>query len=66
MKHARSFKIGFSRLLNQSVYHRALMAAKHKIVTRHYSDDHFIVGMTNSAPLRIPVGQREVIAFRRV
>ena len=25
-----------------------------------------IVGMTNSAPLRMPVGQREVIVFSRV
>ncbi len=27
---------------------------------------HFIVGMTNSAPLRMPVGQREVMVFMRV
>lgn len=26
---------------------------------------YFIVGMTNSAPARIPVGQREVIVFSR-
>ena len=28
--------------------------------------DQLIVGMTNSAPARIPVDQREVIVFKRV
>ena len=27
---------------------------------------HFIVGMTKSAPARMPVGQREVMVLRRV
>ena len=27
---------------------------------------HFIVGITKSAPARMPVGQREVTVFRRV
>ena len=30
------------------------------------SRDYFIVGITNSAPLRRPVGQREVTVFMRV
>jgi hypothetical protein len=31
-----------------------------------HSRNYFMVGMANSAPLRIPVGQRVVTAFMRV
>src|SRR5262245_49547470 len=37
-----------------------------KLRETHQLQTYFMVGMTNSAPARIPVGQREVIVFRRV
>jgi len=36
------------------------------LVSPDATPDYFIVGIVNSAPDRIPVGQRDVIAFWRV
>lgn len=44
----------------------AFLSGNTQTVRSNQITTYFIVGMTNSAPARMPVGQREVTVFSRV